>query len=151
MTFERTSFPSLDLSGCHSGEIDGRGAAVHSDLNLNFLRASGQVWFPDSTIDGDFRARGGHFTHSLVEPKETDAEEANWKKALDLESARIGGDVWLCCGFEANGAVDLITATIGKSVVFSGTFNNPNSIAINAQGLVVASGVLFGSIFGHIR
>jgi hypothetical protein len=77
---------------------------VHSDLNLNSLRASGEVWFPDSTIDGDLRARGGHFTHSRVESQET---EAGFKKALDLESSRIGGDVWLCCGFEADGAVNL--------------------------------------------
>ncbi len=47
MTFEHASFPRLDLGGCYTGEIDGRGAVVHSDLNLNFIRASGQVWFPE--------------------------------------------------------------------------------------------------------
>ena len=151
MTFEHTSFPSLDLGGCYTGEIDGRGAAVHSDLNLNSLRASGQVWFSDSTIDGDLRARGGHFTHSKVEPQETEAEKVEWKTALDLESARIAGDVWLCGGFEADGRVDLITVTISRSLQLSGTFNNPNNVAIIAGGLVVASDVFFGSIFGKIH
>ena len=101
MTFEHSSFPRLDLAGCYTGEIDGRAAAVHGDLNLDSIRASGEVWFNDSTIDGDLGARGGHFMHSTVEPHET--EEAFFKKALDLESARIGGDVWLCYGFEADG------------------------------------------------
>jgi hypothetical protein len=149
MTFEHASLPRLDLGGCYTGEIDGRAAVVHGDLNLDSLRASGEVWFNDSTIDGDLSARGGHFTHSAVEPHET--EEASFKKALDLESARIGGDVWLCYGFEADGAVDLITTTIGTSVVFSGTFNNPNNIAIVAHGLVVASEVFFGAPFGKIH
>jgi hypothetical protein len=43
--------------------------------------------------------------------------------------------------------VILITATIGTTVAFSGTFNNPNNMAIMAQGLVVGSGV-FGGPFG---
>lgn len=87
MTFEHASLPRLDLGGCYTGEIDGRAAVVHGDLNLDSIRASGEVWFNDSTIDGDLGARGGHFTHSTVEPHET--EEAFFKKALDLESARI--------------------------------------------------------------
>ncbi len=151
MTLEHASFPSLDLGGCYTGEIDGRAAVIHNDLNLNFIRASGKVWFPDSTIDGDFDARGGDFTHSKVEPQETEAEELEWKMALDLESARIGGDVWLCCGFEADGGVDLITATIGKSLTLSGTFNNPRNYAIIAAGLVTASDVFFGGFVGKIH
>jgi hypothetical protein len=149
MTFEHASFPRLDLSGCYTGEIDGRAAVVHGDLNLDSVRASGEVWFNDSTVDGDLGARGGHFTHSTVEPHEP--EGALFKKALDLESARIGGDVWLCYGFEADGAIDLITTTIGTSLVLSGTFNNPNNSAIIATGLAVASQVFFGSFFGKIR
>jgi hypothetical protein len=149
MTFEHASLPRLDLGGCYTREIDGRAAVVHSDLNLDSLHASGEVWFNDSNIDGDLGARGGHFAHSTVEPHET--EEVFFKKALDLESARIGGDVWLCYGFEADGAVNLITATIGTSVVFSGTFNNPNNLAIFAHGMVVASEVFFGGIFGKIH
>ena len=149
MTFEHASFPRLDLGGSYTGEIDGRAAVIHGDLNLDSIRASGEVWFNDSTIDGDFGARGGHFAHSTVEPHET--EEAFLKKALDLESARVGGDVWLCYGFEADGAVDLITATIGTSVVFSGTFNNLNNAAIEAAGITVARQVFFGSFFGKIR
>lgn len=149
LTFEHSSFPRLDLAGCYTGEIDGRAAAVHGDLNLDSIRASGEVWFNDSTIDGDLGARGGHFMHSTVEPHET--EEAFFKKALDLESARIGGDVWLCYGLEADGEINLITTTIGTSVVFSGTFNNPNNIAIMAHGLVVASEVFFGGIGGKIH
>jgi len=149
MTFEHASFPRLDLAGCHTGEIDGRAAVVRGDLNLDSVRASGEVWFNDSIIDGDLGARGGHFTHSTVEPHET--EEAFFKKALDFESSRIGGDVWLCYGFEADGAVNLITATIGTSVVFSGTFNNPNKPAIMAHGIVVASEVFLGGLFGKMH
>ena len=137
------------LGGCYTGEIDGRAATIHGDLILDSVHASGEVWFNDSIIDGDVGARGGHFTHSSVEPHET--EVAFFKKALDFESARIGGDVWLCFGFEADGAVDLITATIGTSVAFSGTFNNPNNYAIIAQGLVVAGEVFFGGFLGKIH
>jgi hypothetical protein len=146
MTFEHASLPRLDLGGCYTGEIDGRAAVIHGDLILDSVHASGEVWFNDSIIDGDLGARGGHFTHSTVEPHET--EGAFLKKALDFESARIGGDVWLCYGFEADGAVDLITATIGTSLSFGGTFNNPNNYAIFAQGLVVAGEAFFGGIFG---
>jgi hypothetical protein len=149
MTFEHASLPRLDLDGCYTGEIDGRAAVIRGDLNLDSIRASGEVWFNDSIIGGDLGARGGHFTHSKDEPHET--EEANLKKALDLESSRIGGDVWLCYGFEADGAVNLITATIGTSVVFSGTFNNPNNMAIIGAGVAVASDVFFGAFFGKIR
>ena len=149
MTFEHASLPRLDLGGCYTGEIDGRASVIHGDLILDSVHASGEVWFNDSIIDGDLGARGGHFTHSAVEPHET--EGAFFRKALDLESSRIGGDVWLCYGFEADGAVDLITATIGTSLVFSGTFNNPNNIAIMAQGLAVTSEVFFGGIFGKIH
>ena len=149
ITFEHASFPRLDLGGCYTGEVDGRAAVIHGDLNLDSVHASGEVWFNDSIVDGDLGARGGHFTHSTVEPHET--EEAFLKKALDFESSRIGGDVWLCYGFEADGAVDLITATIGTSVVFSGKFNNPNNKAIFAHGMVVASEVFFGGIFGKIH
>ena len=150
MTFEHASFPRLDLGGCYTGEIDGRAAVIHGDLILDSVRASGEVWFNDSTIDGDLGARGGHFRHSKVEPHET-GRSVLFKKALDFESSRIGGDVWLCYGFEADGAVNLITTTIGTSVAFSGTFNNPNNIAIMAQGLVVASEVFFGGLFGKIH
>ncbi len=149
MTFEHASFPRLDLGGCYTGEIDGRAAVIHGDLILDSVHASGEVWFNDSIIDGDLGARGGHFTHSTVEPHETEA--AFFKKALDFESSRIGGDVWLCYGFEADGAVDFITATIGTSVVFSGTFNNPDNDAIIAQGIVVASEMFFGGLFGKIH
>jgi hypothetical protein len=149
MTFEHASLPRLDLGGCYTGEIDGRASVIHGDLILDSVHASGEVWFNDSNIDGDLGARGGHFTHSTVEPHET--EEAAFKKALDLESSRIGGDVWLCYGFEADGAIDLITATIGTSVVFSGTFNNPNNDAIIAQGIVVADEMFFGGLFGKIQ
>src|SRR5208282_4972038 len=43
MTFERTVFPLCDLGGSYTGEIDGNGIVVHSDLRLNFLHASGEV------------------------------------------------------------------------------------------------------------
>jgi hypothetical protein len=89
MTFEHASLPRLDLAGCYTAEIDGRASVIHGDLILDSVHASGEVWFNDSIIDGDVGARGGHFTHSTVEPHETQA--ASFKKALDLESSRIGG------------------------------------------------------------
>jgi len=141
MTFENAVFPRLELGGSYTGEIDGNGIVVHSHLDLNFLHASGEVWFPNSSIDGNLYATGSHFMRSKVEP------QAGLLKGvgLDLNSSTIRGVVVLCCGFEADGAVNLSGCTVGALFFTGGTFNNPNTPAISARGIRVNHVVFLGS------
>jgi len=141
LTFENAVFPRLELGGSYTGEIDGRGMVVHSDLDLNFLHASGEVWFPNSSIDGNLWATGSHFMRSKVDPQGDLLKGV----ALDLISSTIRGIVVLCCGFEADGAVLLSGFTVGALIFTGGTFNNPNSPAISAKGIRVNHVVLLGS------
>jgi hypothetical protein len=147
MTFEHTLFPSLDLGGCYTAEIDGQGMVVHADLDLSFVHAAGEVWFPSSSIDGNLYAIGGQFRRSKVEPQPSARMEGT---ALDAGSSTIRGTEILCCGLEVDGALILGGASVG-SVFFSGaTFNNPNNIAILASGIRVDHIVFLGSSpFSH--
>jgi hypothetical protein len=146
MTFESAVFPRLELGGSYTGEIDGRGAVVHSDLNLNFLHASGEVWFPNSTVDGSLYAAGGHFRRSKVEPQSLLVKGV----ALDVNFSTIRGTEVLCCGFEIDGALVLAASSVGALFFTGGTFNNPNNIAILASGIRVDHIVFLGSSpFSH--
>ena len=152
MTFERAEFPRFDLGGSYTGEIDGNGIVVHSDLGLNFLHASGEVWFRNSTVDGNLYAAGGRFTHSKFAPQEPafsglfDASST----ALDVHSSQIQGIAAFCCGFEADGAVVLAASTVGALVFTDGTFNNANNLAIVANVIRVDHAVFLGSSpFAH--
>jgi hypothetical protein len=131
ITFEGMALPELDLSGSYTGEIDAEGIAVHGDLLMNNLHASGEARFPNSTIGGNLLARGSHFTHSKVEAEGLGFEG---KIAFDAGSSQIRGVVEFCCGFEADGLVNLADSTIAGDLVFTGgTFNCPNNLAINAN------------------
>ena len=152
MTFERAVFPLLDLGGSYTGEIDGDGIVVHSDLGLNFLHASGEVWFPNSTVDGNLYAAGARFRRSKVAPQVPlfnglyDASST----ALDVHSSQIQGIGAFCCGFEADGAVVLAASTVGALVFTGGTFNNANNGAIVANVIRVNHAVFLGSSpFAH--
>jgi hypothetical protein len=152
ITFERAVFPLLDLGGSYTGEIDGNGIVVHSDLGLNFLHASGEVSFRNSTVDGNFYAAGGRFRRSKVAPQEPlfsglfNASGA----ALDVTSSQIHGVADLCCGIEADGAVVLAASTVGALVFTGGTFNNANNLAIAANVIRVDHAVFLGSSpFAH--
>ncbi len=149
MIFEYTEFRQLDLRGSHTGEIDGVGMVVHGDLDLANIEASGEVWFNGAFIEGDFIAGGSHLRHSMVEPQRRDAEK---KFALDLGGAQIRGTLLLCCGFEADGAVVLLTTTVGTfALLSSATFNNPNNWAIWADGANFGRGVTMNAYSVNAR
>jgi len=131
MTFENVAISQLDLNGCYTGAIDAAGIEVHGNLLMNDLHASGGASFPNSTIGGNLLARGSHFMHSKVE---AEGIGLAGKMAFDAGSAQIRGVVEFCCGFEADGLVNLAGATIAGDLVFSGgTFNCPNDLAIDAN------------------
>jgi hypothetical protein len=141
MTFEGAVFPRLDLGGSYTGEIDGHGIVVHSDLDLSFLHASGLVRFPNSSIDGNFYAVGSHFSRSKVD------QPVNFVKgsAIDLDFSQIQGIVVLCCGFETDGALVLAGSTFGALFINGATIINPNNVAISAEGIHVNHVVFLGS------
>jgi hypothetical protein len=131
ITFEDMALPELDLSGSYTGEIDAEGIVVHGNLLMNDLHASGGTWFPNSTIGGNLLARGSRFTHSKVEAEGLGFEG---KMAFDAGSSEIRGVVEFCCGFEADGLVNLAGSAIAGDLVFTGgTFNCPNNLAIDAN------------------
>jgi hypothetical protein len=132
MTFEDMAISQLDLSGCYTGQIDAEGIVVHGNLLMNDLHASGAASFPNSTIGGNLLARGSHFTHSKVEAEGLGFEG---KMAFDAGSAQIRGVAEFCCGFVADGLVNLAGSAIAGDLVFTGgTFNCPNSLAIDGNG-----------------
>jgi hypothetical protein len=152
MTFERAVFPLFDLGGSYTGEIDGNGIVVHSDLGLNFLHASGEVWFPNSTVDGNLYAAGGRFSRSKVAPQAPlfSGLYSASGAALDVHSSQIQGIAAFCCGFEADGVVVLAASTVGALVLTGGTFNNANNLAIVANVIRVNHAVFLGSSpFAH--
>jgi hypothetical protein len=152
MTFERAVFPLFDIGGSYTGEIDGNGIVVHSDLGLNFLHASGEVWFPNSTVDGNLYAAGGRFSRSKVAPQAPlfSGLYSASGAALDVHSSQIQGIAAFCCGFEADGVVVLAASTVGALVLTGGTFNNANNLAIVANVIRVNHAVFLGSSpFAH--
>jgi hypothetical protein len=150
ITFKSAVFPRIALSGSYTGEIAGHGIVVHGDLDLNFLHASGDVWFPDSRIDGNLYAAGSRFKRSEVEPQSSLVSNLMKGTALDLGSSTIRGSELLCCGIEVDGALILGGSSVGAVVLSGGTFNNPNNIAILANAIRVDHAVFLGSSpFSH--
>ncbi|HKN02299.1 MAG TPA: hypothetical protein VJX23_17440 [Candidatus Binataceae bacterium] len=142
MTFENMALPQLDLSGCYTGEIDAENIVIHGNLLMNDLHASGGASFPNSTIGGNLLARGSHFTHSKVEAEGLGLGNM----ALDAGGAQIRGVVEFCCGFEADGAVNLANAAIGSDMIFTGgTFNGANDVAIDANAANFSSAAFLGT------
>jgi hypothetical protein len=142
MTFENMALPQLDLSGCYTGEIDAENIVIHGNLLMNDLHASGGASFPNSTIGGNLLASGSHFTQSKV-----GAERLGLgKMAFNAGGAQIRGVVGFCCGFEADGAVNLANAAIGSDMIFTGgTFNCPNDVAIDANAANFSSAAFLGT------
>jgi hypothetical protein len=64
------------------------------------------------------------------------AEEA--KTVLDLSNVEIGGELNMCCGFEADGKVSIVgTKVSGNYTVVGGRFNNPGEIALDAMNATI--------------
>jgi hypothetical protein len=127
---KESSIPRLDLNGSYTGEIEASGITVDNDVEIgDGFHASGEVSFSGARIGGALDARDGHFERSKVEPHPLFAQ---WKVAFLAGSAQIGGDVWVCCGFESFGAVFMQRAKIkGEVYAFAGRFINPNLTALD--------------------
>jgi hypothetical protein len=151
MTFGSAVFPRLALDGSYTGEIDGHGIVVHGDLDLNFLQASGEVWFPNSSIDGKLYAAGARFKRSTVEPQSSPVSGPVKGTALDLSSSTIRGFELLGRGLEVDGALVLGGSSVGEVFLGGGTFNNPKKIAILANSIRVDQAVFLGSSPSHTR
>jgi hypothetical protein len=146
ISFANATFSSIDLSGSYTGDIDAEGVVIHGHLVMKDLRASGEVWLPNSTIDGNVVAPGAHFTHSN---SELDLNEwpsgSAFNTALDLISSRVRGDIVLCCGLVADGAVMLGAMTMNTASFSGGFFNNPNNTAIEMGDSEVRSSIYLGT------
>ncbi|MDE2626751.1 MAG: hypothetical protein KGL99_06325 [Burkholderiales bacterium] len=82
------------------------GARIGGDvLLIDGFDAAGEVRFMAARVGGDFRAEGARLAADL------DASGARGV-ALDLDRARVGGNVRLCAGFSAAGQVRLQRARI---------------------------------------
>jgi len=142
MDFTAASFPRLDLNGCYTGEIEAHSLNVDSDLQIgNGFHAAGEVSFWGAKIGSDLNASNGHFIHSKVESQPVGAQ---WKQALIAFSSSIGGNVWVCCGFESDGDVSLSRSKIAGDVyAFGGRFINPDNLALDGSRSQINGSVFF--------
>lgn len=101
-------------------QLDLRGACIDGDLDLSAIRPgadNGRLWV---------HAAGLRLQRSLIAKKarlhvsaRTGPQE-EYRYALDLDGADIGGDIRLGDGFEANGGVKLRNAVISRDVWMDG-------------------------------
>lgn len=138
----RTEIPHLDLDGSYIEQLDGKGLVVHGDLSMGEgFRSSGEVRIETAKIDGDLNLGGGHLHHSKVEMS---AVLAPYKVALDAIGAVVGGAAKICCGFESDGAVIFVSASLNQGLLMWGAhLSNPNNVALNA-GWADMGGVALG-------
>ena len=80
--------------------------------------------------------------HSKVESQPFGAQ---WKMALIAFSSSIGGNVWVCCGFESDGDVNLSRSKIAGDVYgFGGRFIDPDNEALDASRSQINGSVFLG-------
>jgi len=141
--------PALDLAGSHTGPIVASGMHAGELLMVGpGFEASGEVNLDNSKISGALSFFAGHFRGS-----ESSLNYLSVKQnlAISVTYSQIGGQVILCCGFEADGAVFVGGSTIAGDM-YSGNarFINPNNVAFDAEAATIAGDVGLGKfgIFG---
>ena len=114
--FRNSTMIALGLPGTEIQGLNGDGMSVKKNVSLqNGFRAHEQVRLAGAKIDGDLDCDGGQFTNGKgPAPATFDAP------ALDANSAKIQGSVFLRKGFKALGRVDLAAATIGGDLACNG-------------------------------
>jgi hypothetical protein len=137
MDFSGADLDFLDLNGSHvRGEILAPAIRLRGGANLCCgFESSGQVFFGNSRLGGDFDAHAGSFHYSDAIP---DAPWEAERPALFLGVAKVEGPIWLDAGFNADGAVDVNGVECGLLVCYGGKFRNPGNTAINAQGITIS-------------
>jgi hypothetical protein len=130
--------PDLVLLGGQKPAISARSAKIQGIVFLQGLRVEGGVDLGGATIGGNLECDGSEFV-------------GKGQAALNANSAKIQGNVYLRRGFKAEGEVDLIAATIGGSLAcengakFVGEFikGKEERLAISAGAAKVDGSVLF--------
>jgi hypothetical protein len=142
MTFAATRIPSLDLGGCHIGELNAAGIEVENDLKLDSrFKADGEINLFEARIGGSLTS-SGHFKSSaldgdLFDPKNVD------RRAFYALQMRVGGGV-IFRDVHMDGGVELSGTTIGADLVLDGSFLNPGKTTIDASSTDIAGNVDVG-------
>jgi hypothetical protein len=131
LSLDGAEIGGLYLSGSHTGQISAGGSRIRGSVRLCCgFEASGQVFFGNSRIDGDFDCHAGSFRHDKVKGDDPWAEEM---PALFLGASKVEGPIWFDAGFTADGAVDVNGVTCIGLFCFGGHFTNPGKPALNAS------------------
>ena len=133
---------ALSLRNSKIKELLADGIKSDDDVLLNEgFNAQGQVSLVRATIGGTLNCNGGTFAGTGV----------NDKYALNAQSAKIEGSVYLSGEFHADGPVDLAGATIGGTLnCSSGTFADTgvkDKYALNAQSAKINGSVYLSGKF----
>ena len=122
-----------------SGIYATKGFVAIGSGNLNF-----------ATIGGNLDCENGRFVHR---PKIQDKDAQ--VSALDLQCTNIKGYVFLRNGFQSDGRVNLVNATVGAHLdCQGGRFLNPGGYAILANNVRISNGLLLRNGFyaeGEVR
>jgi hypothetical protein len=145
VNLESAAIESLDLSGSYATSVRAAYVVAHGSMFIGWdntdrggdFHCSGKVYMPGARVNGDLSFGGGRFQRPNVDPEYW---EASRKIAIDASNSEIKGDLVVCCDFEAQGAVYLDNATVGKNLFGSGgRFINPDNAAISAVGLTASN------------
>ncbi len=118
----------LSLQRTHTGRIVADSLRVEGDMLLREGSYLGGVRIVGGNIGGQLACQGGKFI-AAKDPME---------KALNGNSLKVDGSVFLNDGFHAKGEVDFNDATIGGSLDCSrGEFIGVDGMALNGDGLAV--------------
>jgi len=147
MDLTDAELPSLDLNGSYTGPIRAHNIDVANTVRLGLgFHARGIVVLENAKL-GEIAALEGHFQWA---PEPGDPYQSR-KVALNLESTKIRGNVYLNYGFESHGGVELHHATIGGDLYgVSGHLINPGNIALDASNADIGGSVVLAGLTGAV-
>jgi hypothetical protein len=125
--------PSIDLTGTWVDSLSANHATVHGSVFLQYgFSAKGKVRLHSAKIGGHLSCDGGKFQN----PANAGIPESGI--ALDAETIKVGGYVFLRNNFSAEGQVRLFGAQIGRNLECTdGNFRNPANAAIPGSGIAL--------------
>ena len=134
LVLSRASVRGLQLQDTQLKSLLADGLSVERDFGLDGQCVTrGFVWLREANISGTLTL-GGHIF-------------GNGVNAINLQLAKIGGDVLLNDRFRAEGLVSLLDASVTGAVRCDhGSLSNPGNIALNLDGAKVGS-VFLGNQF----
>jgi hypothetical protein len=149
INIDSTEIPHLDLDGSNTAGIYAPNLNVAGELDLGFdnimrpshidMVASGEVYLDAAKVGGEVHFGESHFQRTRAEPWDQPQDES-LRRAVVVTNSQIRGSLFLCCGFESDGGVDLSGTTVGGSLFLGGGhFHNPDRIALNATGVGISN------------